>query len=135
MPACLIEFGFINSSEDNRLFDENMTSYAKAITAAVQSTYDQYGDTDLLPEDEAVSTEEGAEGDLSHGMRLSYPAIDNVSALSSETLDWGQGGDADEYNRPTGCLSYSLFRRPKRKYILPWTKDMSMDARRRFWIP
>lgn len=123
MPACLIEFGFINSSDDNRLFDENMESYAKAITAAVQSTYSKYGDTDLLPADEMVSTEEGAEQDLSHGIRLSYPAIDNVSTLSSETLDWGQGGDADEYNRPTGCLSYQeKFKDYTADFIIPTTE-------------
>ena len=125
MPACLIEFGFINSSDDNRLFDENMQSYAKAITAAVQSTYDQYGDTDLLPPGETVSTEEGAEGegDLSHGIRLSYPPIDNVSALNNETLDWGQGGDADEYNRPTGCLSYQeKFKDYPADFIIPTTE-------------
>ena len=105
MPACLIEFGFINNEEDNRLFDANLEVYAQAIAAAVQSTYTELGDTDNLSK-EKEDGGESAQDDLSHGMRLEYPQIDNISALSGETLDWGQGGDADEYNRPTGCLSY-----------------------------
>lgn len=104
MPACLIEFGFINNEEDNRLFDANLEAYAQAIAAAVQSTYTELGDTDNLSKEE--DGEESGQDELSHGMRLEYPQIDNISALSGETLDWGQGGDADEYNRPTGCLSY-----------------------------
>lgn len=31
MPSCIIELGFITSDEDNRLYDENMDGYAKAI--------------------------------------------------------------------------------------------------------
>ena len=31
MPSCIIELGFITSDEDNRLYDENMDAYAKAI--------------------------------------------------------------------------------------------------------
>ncbi len=105
MPACLIEFGFINNEEDNRLFDANLEAYAQAIASAVQSTYAELGDTDNLSKEEEDGEESGQD-ELSHGMRLEYPQIDNISALSGEILDWGQGGDADEYNRPTGCLSY-----------------------------
>ena len=35
MPAVLIEMGFMNSEEDNRLFNENMDAYADALTQAV----------------------------------------------------------------------------------------------------
>ncbi|MBR4955890.1 MAG: N-acetylmuramoyl-L-alanine amidase [Clostridia bacterium] len=31
MPSCIIELGFIQSDEDNRLYDTNMDAYAKAI--------------------------------------------------------------------------------------------------------
>lgn len=35
MPSCLIEMGFMNSADDNRLFDEHKDEYAKAIAAAL----------------------------------------------------------------------------------------------------
>lgn len=122
MPACLIEFGFINDAEDNRLYDANLEGYAKAITLAVQQTYQELGDTDDL-KDDAEDDGQSAEQDLSHGMRLEYPLIDNVSALSGETLDWGQGGDLDEYNRPAGCLSYQeRFKAYTADFIIPKTE-------------
>ncbi len=31
MPSMLLEMGFINNEEDNRLFDENLQAYAQAI--------------------------------------------------------------------------------------------------------
>lgn len=106
MPACLLEFGFINNEEDNRLFDANKQAYAQAITQAVLDTYAQYGEAD----DASVSGEEGTEDASAEntltGMTLSYPTIDNVSGLSGEILNWGQGSNVDEYNRPTGSLSY-----------------------------
>lgn len=106
MPACLLEFGFINNEEDNRLFDANKQAYAQAITQAVLDTYAQYGEAD----DTSVSGEEGTEdasvADTLTGMTLNYPTIDNVSGLSGEILNWGQGSNVDEYNRPTGSLSY-----------------------------
>lgn len=42
MPSCLIELGFVNSSEDNALFDRNLEAYAKAIVDSVLSTYDLF---------------------------------------------------------------------------------------------
>ncbi len=44
MPAVLIEMGFITSDEDNSLFEENQSAYAKAITKAVLEIWDTYGD-------------------------------------------------------------------------------------------
>lgn len=35
MPSCLVELGFISSEEDNRLFDEKLDEYAKAIADAI----------------------------------------------------------------------------------------------------
>lgn len=105
MPACLLEVGFINNAEDNNIYDTKMEDYAKAITKAVQDTYSAYGSTSELSTEELESTEEGGDG-LFTGKRLEYPKIDNVSALSSEILNWGQGSNVDEYNRPAGTLSY-----------------------------
>ena len=35
MPAILVELGFIQDSEDNRLLDQNLDKYAEAIADAV----------------------------------------------------------------------------------------------------
>ncbi len=41
MPALLVEAGFINSDEDNRLFDENFQEMAQAIAEAILGTLNQ----------------------------------------------------------------------------------------------
>lgn len=38
MPAILIEAGFINSDEDNRIFDENFDAMANAIATGIENT-------------------------------------------------------------------------------------------------
>ncbi len=38
MPAILVEAGFINSVEDNRIFDDNFTAMANAIVTAIENT-------------------------------------------------------------------------------------------------
>lgn len=35
MPSCLVEMGFINSEEDNQLFDEKLEEYAEAIAKGI----------------------------------------------------------------------------------------------------
>lgn len=123
MPACLIEFGFINNAEDNRLFDANLEKYAKAIAAAVQQTYDKYGDTDRLTEEELSGEQEPEELSGRHGIRLEYPVIDNVSALSGESISWGQGNNVDEQNRPTDTLSQNeKYKDYTADFIIPTTE-------------
>ncbi|MCD8342603.1 MAG: N-acetylmuramoyl-L-alanine amidase [Clostridiales bacterium] len=39
MPALIVEMGFIQSEEDNRLFDDQMEDYAKALTDAVLAVW------------------------------------------------------------------------------------------------
>lgn len=41
-PSLILEMGFINSSEDNRLLDDQKEAYAKAIGDAVIETYQAY---------------------------------------------------------------------------------------------
>lgn len=41
MPALLIETGFINSDEDNQLYDEKQEEIAQAIAGAILGTLDQ----------------------------------------------------------------------------------------------
>lgn len=40
-----------------------------------------------------------------HGIVLANQQID-LSGLDTSGLDWGQGGDLDQYNRPAGCMQY-----------------------------
>lgn len=40
MPAALVEVGFINSDEDNRIFDQQFDNIARAIAQGVQNTLD-----------------------------------------------------------------------------------------------
>ncbi|MCM1258354.1 MAG: N-acetylmuramoyl-L-alanine amidase [Roseburia sp.] len=119
MPACLLEIGFINNAEDNNIFDTKMEDYAKAITKAVKDTYSAYGPTSELTQEQLESTEEGGDG-LFTGMVLDNPKVDNVSSLSGENLDWGQGSNVDEYNRPAGTLSYQeKFKDYSADFIIP----------------
>lgn len=46
MPSCLVELGFITNDEDNRLLDEHIDEYAKAIADAVVKTGIELGITD-----------------------------------------------------------------------------------------
>lgn len=43
MPSCLVELGFMDSAEDNALFDKNLDSYAKAIADAIIKTAKELG--------------------------------------------------------------------------------------------
>lgn len=45
MPAVLVEVGFINSDEDNQLFDENFQDIAEAIARGILETLPASGDT------------------------------------------------------------------------------------------
>lgn len=38
MPSCLVELGFMNSEEDNAMFDQNLDAYAQAIADAIEKT-------------------------------------------------------------------------------------------------
>lgn len=132
MPATLLEIGFINTAEDNRLYDENMTAYAKAIAQAVVDTHAQLNsegttDTEEDSTEEDSTEEDGSEEDttVSKGMTLDYPVIDNVSTLDKEILNWGQGSNVDEQNRPTGSLSYQeKFKDYSADFIIPSTKKV-----------
>ncbi len=43
MPALLVEMGFIQNEEDNRLFDDRMEDYAQALTDAVLAVWKEQG--------------------------------------------------------------------------------------------
>lgn len=42
MPSLLIELGFLDNDEDNRLFDSNLERYAEAIARGALSTYEEF---------------------------------------------------------------------------------------------
>lgn len=125
MPACLLEVGFMNVEEDNRLFDANLEAYAKAIADAVVKTHEQKDAIPENPSTESITEPETEEAALLQGMTLNNPAIDNVSALDTEILEWGQGINVDEQNRPTGSLSYQeKFKDYSADFIIPTTKKV-----------
>ena len=41
MPSCLAEIGFITDDGDNRLFDDNLESYAEAIADGIAKTLNE----------------------------------------------------------------------------------------------
>lgn len=51
MPGCLIETGFVNSDEDNKLYDENIKGYAYQIASGIIDTL-----IDLYPDDVTIQT-------------------------------------------------------------------------------
>lgn len=58
MPSCLVELGFMQDADDNRLFDEHLDAYAKAIADAIYQTAEQAGMVEGL---EATISEESSE--------------------------------------------------------------------------
>lgn len=52
MPAILVEAGFINTDEDNSLFDQRFTQTAQAIADGIIGTLLQTGELELEPDDD-----------------------------------------------------------------------------------
>lgn len=51
MPAVLVEAGFINSDEDNRIFDENFEQIAQAIADGILDTLQSQGISQIEEDD------------------------------------------------------------------------------------
>lgn len=114
MPACIVELGFMNSPTDNQLFDEKVNDYAKAIGDAVIATWQsQSGGQEQSASSEVTgsetTTEDGTEGNSEQSANVgrveNFTPIENVSSLSNTSMDWGQGSNMDEKNRPEGALA------------------------------
>lgn len=58
MPALLVEAGFINSDEDNRIFDENFDMIAQAIADGILDTLKSQGISQVSAEDDYEETQE-----------------------------------------------------------------------------
>lgn len=106
MPAALIENGFMNNEQDNLIYDEKLDAYAQAMAEAVIATYEAYHGTAEEGRESLDSTETAAFNSKYKGMVLDNAAIANVSSLSGECLNWGQGSNVDSLNRPTGSIQY-----------------------------
>lgn len=121
MPSCIVELGFMNSSEDNQLFDEKLNDYAKsigdAVIAAWQSQHGAAGTGEGSPENARSSesgdsenpmssgTTESSEATANTGRVENFTPIENVASLSGTSMDWGQGVNVDEKNRPEGAIT------------------------------
>lgn len=110
MPSCLIELGFVNNAGDNQLFDEKLGDYAAAIGDAIlascgQDSSGQAGDGAEAPASDGAGSTETESGTESATAKPEYPKIANVETLNSQSMDWGQGSNVDEKNRPTGALT------------------------------
>ncbi len=59
MPSCLVELGFMDSKEDNKLFDKNLDKYGEAIAEAVIKTAKELEIKGLKPDKkiEPIETE------------------------------------------------------------------------------
>lgn len=77
---------------------------------------DKEADSTETPETKEDSAKEFTLADLDNpqgfdkrptenGIVLANEQID-LNGLDTTCLDWGQGGDLDEYNRPAGCMQY-----------------------------
>ncbi len=81
MPAILIESGFINSAQDNRIFDENFSEIADGIAQAILDTVSQ--------------TRPGAKYFVQSGL---FRMVGNAEELADRLWDAGLPADIDMYN-------------------------------------
>ncbi len=141
MPSCIVELGFMNSPNDNQLFDEKLKEYAKAVGDAViavwqkqntgssegsvspsgseggtgtpgttgpnPGTPDGSGDGTMTGASENTGGDAALDGAVSSntGRVEHFTPIENVASLSNSAMDWGQGSNMDEKNRPEGAVS------------------------------
>lgn len=80
MPAILIEAGFINSDEDNRIFDENFEEVAAGIASAIIDT---------------VGGTSGVQYYVQSGL---YRVADNARQQANRLWYYGYPADIDQYN-------------------------------------
>lgn len=82
MPSILMEFGFMNSEEDNELFDENLEEYAKKIAKAVVKAAG-LGESSDVPV---------------KGLVLENKKIEDVDTLSNSAITWAPGAEVNDKN-------------------------------------
>ncbi len=129
MPSCIVELGFINNDNDNKLFDDQLKQYAAAIGDAVLAVYGEFGASsagdvspaddvspvdDVSPADDASSKDNApsadgvapADGASTAGTgQTERTQIANIEQLDAAGRDWGLGSHTDERNRPMDALA------------------------------
>ena len=70
MPAVLVEAGFINSEEDNRMFDEEFDRIAQGIANGILSTLRNDGAASVPEEDVYYRVQTGAFKNLDNAVRM-----------------------------------------------------------------
>lgn len=82
MPSCIVELGFINNDNDNKLFDDQLERYAAAIGDAVLAVYGEFGaPSDNTPSAGGTPSDDGA---ASAGAASSGDNTPSAGAASSE---------------------------------------------------
>lgn len=141
MPSCIVELGFMSSFEDNELMDTKVKEYAAGIGDAIIETYQTYqekkaeqmaanagGDGAAVSGDGLAVSGQGAMTDAGStdpdgnvtSIKLVNDPIDEQSA-DTALIEWGQGRNYDDLNRPGGCLMYQQKYGDMSAYFLgPW---------------
>lgn len=129
MPSCIVELGFINDSEDNRLYDANLDAYARAIADALMSTY-----TAFRTENSEDSAQEETAAPSAEGKNITNIVIEDVEALSSECLDYGQGVIVDEENRPVTSVQYEEKYADYHVHFVDMENALTQDGRKKIYL-
>ncbi len=102
MPAILVEAGFINSAEDNRIFDQNFDAMANAIAMGIENTV---GDVQAQPvfarsEKSSVGKKESAQArDREYGVQVGlFRRFENAQYRLEELLEQGFGAEIVDKN-------------------------------------
>ena len=72
MPAFLLELGFLSNETDNRLFDENLTAYARAIAKGASSFFELSFNEHARPQSASSSFEENEISDMQQLLEARY---------------------------------------------------------------
>lgn len=129
MPSCIIELGFINDSEDNRLYDTNLDAYARAIADALLSTYTAFG-----TESRETGAQEEPAAPSAEGKNITNIVIEDVAALSSECLDYGQGVIVDEENRPVTSVQYEEKYADYNVHFVDMESALTQDGHKKIYL-
>lgn len=128
MPACILELGFINDSDDNRMYDANLTDYANAIADAVMTTYECYKDQETY-----TNTIPDAKPDQ-NGLQLTNAVIENIEALDVECIGYGQGTNADEENRPVTSVQYEEQYKNYHAHFVNMDASLTEDGAKKIYL-
>lgn len=110
MPSCIVEMGFIGNTTDNQLLDEKLEAYAAGIGDAVIAAYEIYGGAagtqNTADTPSAGAGTEGTENTENTSGAGGYTTTQiDLNGLDTTNMDWGQGVNVDDENRPVGAIT------------------------------